>query len=128
MFADPSKIQCSMTNPVKQQTNGSFHLHSKTSVLPTNEKPNSSNVSSPQIAEKLSQYENFDPKPESKAIFSNYDVRYGPADSTVFHDTFEESRASSIASINQIAEALRRKSLMAEPKLAIEHLLSIGKR
>lgn len=46
--------------------------------------------------------------------------------STLGSDFWEESRASSIASINQIAEALRRKSLMAEPKLAIEHLLSIG--
>lgn len=54
------------------------------------------------------------------------DVRMAAADSTFFNDTLEESRASSIASINQIAAALRRKSLMAEPRLAIEHLLSIG--
>lgn len=55
-----------------------------------------------------------------------FDLKNGSISSTLGNDTLEESRASSIASINQIAEALRRKSLMAEPKLAIEHLLSLG--
>lgn len=54
------------------------------------------------------------------------DSKNGSISSTLCSEFWEESRASSIASINQIAEALRRKSLMAEPKLAIEHLLSIG--
>lgn len=54
------------------------------------------------------------------------DSKNGSISSTICSEFWEDSRASSIASINQIAEALRRKSLMAEPKLAIEHLLSIG--
>jgi len=56
----------------------------------------------------------------------NRDVKIAIADSTSFNDTFEDSRASSVASIHQITEALRRRSLMSEPRRAIEHLLSVG--
>lgn len=70
-----------------------------------------------------------DLQPDIQSVHCNSDVniKNNVVDSTTFfNDSLEESRASSIASINQIAETLRRKSLMAEPRLAIEHLLSIG--
>ena len=68
------------------------------------------------------------PKTEFKFndTLMNRDIKVAIADSTSFSDTFEESCASSVASIHQIAETLRRKSLMSEPRRAIEHLLSIG--
>lgn len=70
------------------------------------------------------------PSPKTEFNFddlkSNKDVQLAIADSTSFNDTFEDSRASSVASIHQITEALRRKSLISEPRRAIEHLLSVG--
>ena len=70
------------------------------------------------------------PPPKKEFNFNdpklNGDIKIAIADSTSFNDTLEDSRASSVASIHQITEALKRKSFISEPRRAIEHLLSVG--
>lgn len=67
------------------------------------------------------------PLPKTEFKFNDTrDIKVAIPDSTSFSETFEDSCASSVASIHQIAETLRRKSLMSEPLRAIEHLLSKG--
>lgn len=47
-------------------------------------------------------------------------------DGSSINSTLDTSGANSIASINEIAELLKRQSLMAMPKRAVEELLSLG--